>query len=444
MIKQNADYIGRRIGNYDIVEQIGLGGISTVYKGHHSGLDRYAAIKVMHGHFVSDSRFYSMFLKEAKNLAALTHPNIVQVYDVGAADDSPPYIVMEYIAGQSLDNLLEQNREKRTILPLEEAVRIVKHVAEALSFAHRKNIIHCDVKPGNVLLERTGRIVLADFGFAKLITGNTEIVSGTLRGTPAYISPEIVKGLPKRGTADVYSLGVLFYELVTGELPFMAEEPIAIALKHINEAVRPPRRLMPDLPEKIEKIIMTALQKNPADRYQTMDIMLKDINLLEEANTDHLPTATLSLANKPLPEMEWELEQLGLKLVLHILDTGQILELRGGKEFVLGRALDGHPFVPDVDFTPFEGYKWGVSRKHAKLLFQGTEVKVVDLGSTNGTWYGNNRLEPNLPFQMFHGDEIRLGKLKMQVLIYREVKEKRGLFDDIKDRLRGGIEGLSQ
>ncbi|MBW8011192.1 MAG: protein kinase [Chloroflexi bacterium] len=396
--------------------------MSKVFKAYHPGLNRHAAIKVLNPELSSDMDFVNLFHIEAKSLAHLNHPNIVKVYDTGVQRQLL-YIVMEYINGKSLRLLIDEYHEAQETIPIREAVLFIKSLGNALSYAHKLKIIHRDVKPGNVLVEKTGRVVLADFGLAKVITGATEMLTGTLRGAPAYMAPEVLKfkmSHSMRNYGDVYSLGVIFYELTVGKRPYNSEKPVAVALKQINEPLPKPRSVTKSVPRKVETIIIKALEKNPAKRYKNMAAMVGAIEKLKEAKTTHLPTGTLGLSDKLALEDLLSVTPTKLQITLHFLRTGQILELPYGTEFSIGRKNKNPPNRPDIDLTPFKGFEWGISRSHAKLIVGKRDVKLVDLKSTNGTWFDGKKLKPNKPLTLNHGDTISLGKLQIQVLIYME------------------------
>lgn len=326
--------VGEELGQYIVLQEIAFGGFSGVYKAYHGGLERFSAIKVLSSEFSTNTNFHAMFRREAINLASLNHPNIVNVYDCGVKGDIP-YIIMEYISGVTLASKISDFKKKKEYLPLNESVNIVSKLAEALSYAHKRDMVHGDVKPDNVLIENTNRIVLIDFGLSKLVTGHTEI-TGVVNGTPAYMAPEQAMGMPRRDYSDIYSLGVIFYQLVTGQLPFSSKNPLGLLKLHIEEPVIPPRSIRKEVPKRIEKIILKALEKKPENRYQSLDEMLADIKNLKEFKKDKLPTATLTL-----PSLPSEYTDQNIKLILHIIDTGQILELPEDNEFILGRKPAG-------------------------------------------------------------------------------------------------------
>ncbi len=270
--------IGKTLGKYRIVEHLGRGGMAEVYKAYQPGLDRYVAIKLMHTFLVEEEGFLGRFQREAKAVARLRHPNIVQVYDFDV-EDGVYYMVMEFIDGITLKAKLQELEAQGQRLPLEEAVRIVKAVGEALAYAHKQGMVHRDVKPANIMLTREGHVILTDFGIAKILGSSTQFTaSGMMIGTPAYMAPEQGMGAHGDERSDIYSLGVVLYQLVTGRLPFDADTPLAIVLKHLNDPLPLPRAVNPELSEGIERVILKALAKDPADRYQSVEEMLADLD----------------------------------------------------------------------------------------------------------------------------------------------------------------------
>ncbi|MCL4236751.1 MAG: serine/threonine protein kinase [Anaerolineae bacterium] len=260
----------RNLGKYEIIDRIGRGGMAEVYRGYHAALDRYVAIKLLHSFLADDPEFKERFEREARSVARLKHPNIVQVYDFehDAASDSY-YMVMEFINGPTLKDRLFDLSAAGSLLPVAEVVRIIKTAAHALAYAHERKMIHRDVKPANLMLDEDGRVVLTDFGIAKIVTGAHITSSGGMIGTPAYMAPE--QGLGQAGDerSDIYSLGVILYQLLTGRLPFDANTPLAIILKHVNEPLPLPRQFVPDLPADLEAVVWRALEKDPEARFQS-------------------------------------------------------------------------------------------------------------------------------------------------------------------------------
>jgi serine/threonine protein kinase len=270
--------IGRELGRYHILEQLGEGGMATVYKAYDPRLERDVAIKIIRrGAFPPDQLDQTLkrFEREAKALAKLTHPNIVGVIDYGEFDDSP-YLVMPYLPGGTLKHRLG------TPMPWNEIISIILPIAHALEYAHENNIIHRDIKPSNILLTEKGQPMLSDFGIAKILDlddSQTLTGTGVGVGTPEYMAPEQVVNKSVDGRADIYSLGVVIYEMVTGRKPFQADTPMAVLFKQVSEPLPRPRKFVPNLPEVQEKILLKALAKKPEDRYQTMGAFLGAIEV---------------------------------------------------------------------------------------------------------------------------------------------------------------------
>jgi predicted Ser/Thr protein kinase len=288
-----AGLAGQTIGKYRIVEHLGRGGMAEVYKAYQPSLDRYVALKLMHAFLAADQDFIARFEREAKNVAVLRHPNIVQVYDFDVQNGTP-YMVMEYIEGGTLKSHLEDLARQGQHLATPEAIHVVEEVGKALAYAHSHQMIHRDVKPANVLLETGGRVILTDFGIAKILTGPSYTVTGATIGTPAYMSPEQGLGRPGDHRSDIYALGVMLYQLATGQLPYEADTPLAVMLKHVNEPLPLPRTFQPDMPEGLERIILKAMAKNPDDRFQSADEMLAQLGNLDNAQLLAIPPASMA------------------------------------------------------------------------------------------------------------------------------------------------------
>lgn len=289
--------VGKRIGNrYEVRGLLGEGGMAEVYEAIDPRLNRQVAIKLLHRHLSSDSQFQARFEREAQAIARLKHPHIIQVYDFDRDDELRQYyMVIEYINGPTLSEYVRNTH--RGSLPLGEALRIMEDLASALSYAHTENMLHRDIKPSNVMMDRGNRAVLTDFGIAKLVAEGSEnlTASGAMIGTPAYISPEQANGLPGDHRSDIYSMGIMFYQLVTGRLPYEGDTPISIILKHLQEIPAPPSTHNPELPPGVEAVILRCIAKDPMDRYQTAEELLHNLRNLDIAASHLESTRTLSL-----------------------------------------------------------------------------------------------------------------------------------------------------
>jgi len=268
-----SDLIGKTLGPYRILEQIGVGGMATVYRAYQPSMDRDVAIKVLPHYLSEDRQFAERFQREAHAIAKLEHPHILPVHDYGEADGIT-YIAMRYVHAGTLKELMAKGR-----LSLDEINRLVGQIGSALGYAHSQGIIHRDIKPCNVLIDPQGNTYLTDFGLARMLEASQQLTaSGVGLGTPAYMSPEQGQGIKVDHRSDIYSLGVMLYEMATGRVPYQAETPMAVVLKHITEALPLPRAVAPNVPEGIEKVILRAMAKDPAHRFQSAYDMVQALN----------------------------------------------------------------------------------------------------------------------------------------------------------------------
>ena len=266
---------GKLLGSrYEIIEKIGNGGMATVYKAKDLVLKRYVAVKILREEYTTDNEFIKRFNTEAESAASLTHPNIVSVYDVGK-EGNLYYIVMELIKGKTLKEIIVEDGR----MGWKWSVKIAKQIAQALETAHRNNIIHRDIKPHNIIITEDGTAKVTDFGIAKAVSNSTITAFGTTIGSVHYFSPEHARGGYTDAKSDLYSLGVVLYEMVTGRVPFDADTPVSVALKHMQEKPVEPMKLNPSIPFAINKIIMKAMEKEPSLRYQNATEMLKDLSM---------------------------------------------------------------------------------------------------------------------------------------------------------------------
>jgi serine/threonine protein kinase len=263
--------VGENIGPYRIIEQLGQGGMATVFKAYHASLDRYVALKALHPAFNEDTTFEARFQREARVVAKLEHPHIVPVYDY-AEHEKRPYLVMKYIEGDTLKARLSEGP-----LSSEEIARVVDTVGSALAYAHRQGVLHRDIKPSNVLVSKDGEMYLADFGLARMAqSGESTLSSDMIMGTPQYISPEQALGkndLDAR--TDIYSFGVMLYEMVVGQVPFSADTPFSVIHDHIYTPLPLPHMVNPNVPEAVERVLLKSLAKDRADRYKDANAMIQ-------------------------------------------------------------------------------------------------------------------------------------------------------------------------
>lgn len=260
---------------YLIEEKIGVGGVAVVYKGQDLLLGRPVAVKILHQNFAGDDDFVARFRREAQAAGKLSHPNIVNMYDVGM-DQGCHYIIMEYVEGETLKEYITRQGH----LSVDNAVKIAIAIAEGLEHAHAMGIVHCDIKPHNILITKSGRVKVTDFGIARAMNTATAMMDTTsVMGSAHYLSPEQASGKPVAGSTDIYSLGVVLYEMLTGRVPYEGETAISVALKHVREKLTPPTRYNPNIPALLEAAVMKALAKDPADRFASITEMISDLRL---------------------------------------------------------------------------------------------------------------------------------------------------------------------
>ncbi len=265
------------LNRYELLEKIGEGGMGIVYKAKCHLLNRFVAVKILKIEFSKDEDFVARFKREASAVASVSHPSIVNVYDVGE-ENGINFIVMEYISGKTLKQVIKENARMNPC----KIVEIALQIAKALQCAHKNNIIHRDIKPDNIMITDDNTAKVMDFGIAKVSDSHTMTSSNKIMGSVYYFSPEQAKGLVVDCRTDIYSLGIVMYEMVTGKVPYDAESSISIAMMHIQQPIDSPKAIITDLPESINQVILKAVEKDPINRYQSAAEMVQAINIIKE------------------------------------------------------------------------------------------------------------------------------------------------------------------
>jgi eukaryotic-like serine/threonine-protein kinase len=311
-------------GRYRILKRLGSGGMADVYCARDEELGRKVALKLLYRNLAEDTQFVERFRREASSAAGLQHPNIVGIFDRGEWDGTY-YIAMEYVEGRTLKDIIRE----RGPAPPDAAVDIVLQILRAAGFAHQRGVVHRDIKPHNVLIDDEGRVKVADFGIAR--AGASDVTeTGSIMGTAQYISPEQAQGRPVDARSDLYSIGVVLYELLTGRVPFDAESPVSIALMQVNEAPVPPMELNPSIPPALDAVVMRALEKDPARRFADADAFIAALEAARAAPHE-LPPVVLAPVDELVEEerrgLRWWLWLLIL-LALAAIAVGLYLTLR--------------------------------------------------------------------------------------------------------------------
>jgi serine/threonine protein kinase len=280
--------IPEKIGRYIVKSELGRGGMATVYRAFDPSFDREVAIKVLPREMLHDPQFRSRFEREIKMVAGLEHPAIVPVYDVGD-EDGQPYFVMRYMTGGSLSDLIEKGK-----IPIQDTARVIEKIAQGLAYSHKRGVIHRDLKPDNILFDNNGETFISDFGVAKLTEAGGGLTGSGVIGTPAYMSPEQAQGTEIDNRSDVYGLGVIVYQMLSGQQPYSADTPMGVVVKHITEPVPEILKLFPDLPPEVDAIIKNAMAKDRSKRYATTIDLAKALNLVAFGNEGNITFNTNS------------------------------------------------------------------------------------------------------------------------------------------------------
>jgi len=418
------DLVGQTIGQYRIDAPLGSGGMGQVYRGVHQLLDRPAAIKVMQAHLVANPEFRSRFLREAKSAAALRHPNIVEIYEFGE-QEGLLYLVMELVTDGSLRTLLR--RVAGRPLPLAFGLDLMRQAARGLAAAHTLHMVHRDIKPDNLLVSRQDDVTQAgeqyvlkigDFGLARLAESSGLTATGVPMGTLAYMSPEQCQSKQLDGRSDLYSLGVVLYEVTTGYLPFQIDNFVDALNKHINVPPPSPRELRPDLSPILEKIILRCLAKKPEDRYATAADLVSALQGGLGTVGSQTTASSRPSPGSPVQPGETVLQPPGTGGMPAPVVSG----LPGRSRVPRVRVLDQHRQALHVVVVTSRGLIIGrepgndivlpsdaVSRQHLQVLWDGKQVSVKDLGSSNGTLLGEVRLLPQVSQPWAEQQLIRIG-----------------------------------
>ncbi len=364
------------------MEPLGSGGMADVFLAHDNVLDRKVALKVMSGRYASDDEFVERFRREAQSAAALSHPNIVSIYDRGESKDGTYYIAMEYLSGGTLKDRIV----KKGAIPAKTAAAVAAQIAEALKVAHDRGVVHRDIKPHNILITEGGDIKVTDFGIARAASSSTMTKTGAVMGTAHYISPEQAMGESVGPASDLYSLGVLLYEMLTGQLPYDADTPIGIAMKHVNGQLRPPREVNPNVPAGMNAIAVKLLQKDPEHRYASDQELIDDLERASrgESPTSAAATQVMNRAGKtdgtqvmpPVPPRQSEKKNRWRKLVPLILLGLLLLALLG---FAGYNLLSSEPETPRVNVPDLTGLTLEEARAEA-----GNNLTVVEGDTEDG------------------------------------------------------------
>jgi len=435
--------LGKVLGNrYEIIEKIGEGGMALVYKARCRLLNRYVAIKVLKDEFVNDEEFIKKFRRESQAAASLSHPNIVSIYDVGMEkidDHDIYYIVMEYIKGKTLKDVIKEKKK----LSVEETIDYSIQIAEALEHAHKNHIVHRDIKPHNIMITEDGRVKVTDFGIARAASFSTVTNTSTVVGSVHYFSPEQARGRYTDEKSDIYSLGIVMYEMITGKVPFEGDSPISVALKHIQEEIVPPREIDSSVPIGLQNIILKCVKKNQIDRYSSATQLLSDLRKLKYSNGNVI-IGNLNSEDEPtriIPRIENEDENVMKKQSV----SGKRKDAKDGglKVIILAIAL---AFVVvsslALGFFKFRDYfiakevavpdLVGVHKDEAEKELEklGLKLSVVDEEFSNEYEEGvivSQKIEPGTKVKEGHTVEVTISKGKQLVkvpnLINRNIEE---------------------
>jgi serine/threonine protein kinase len=417
-MKDVKELLHKNFGDYRLTEYLGFTGVAHVFRAVDLEKDATAAVHILPDDNVNKPNYMEMYILKAALLQTLKHPNIVPTLSYGV-EHGCPYLVMAHVPGPTLRDLLNSVKKRLRRIPVDAAIFIATSIAGAISHAHDKEVAHGALKPTNILLEKSGTVMVTDFGLPFLLTYKPISVASaeeTLISEGTSISANKLR--------DLFDLGIIFYEMITNRHPYpdVDIDPMSVDFSRLE--VTPVSAHFPEAPALLDKLVMKLIAPNPHDRYHSTEAVMNDLTALSRrVKTTSLPSAQLSdvaafssrFASAVIPE-EMSLEP-SHKTAIYFMDTGQIVELDDWREYTIGRQYEGQPVLPDIDLTPFKAYEWGISRLHATLKTQPGNVTIIDMNSSNGTYHAGRRLDANVPHQLKHGDIIMLGKLRLQVLM---------------------------
>ncbi|MDX1415523.1 MAG: FHA domain-containing serine/threonine-protein kinase [Candidatus Promineifilaceae bacterium] len=433
-----ANLIGQQLEHYRIESVIGEGGMGTVYRAEDINLARPVAIKIMHSRYAMQDEFQRRFQQEAQAAARLEHPSIVRVYHFGR-EQGYLYIVMELVPGLSLGAYLKQLAARDQIIRLDETILLMAQVADALGYAHHKGIVHRDVKPDNILVKQLDlaerpdepplRAVMTDFGLAKLMEGGVETKPGEFMGTLAYISPEQILEQSLDGRSDIYSLGVVLFQLATGQLPFRVRTPSEAILKHIQQPPPVPHVIKPGLPLALEQVILKAMAKEPEERYHTGEEFATSLRqaalALSNEDNDALLDSTQSSVTSMVVELDsnpnlantsrWQGEK---RVKPPVYD--RLLVNREGEEEEMYSLYKSDFSIGRSESNDIVLVGSNVSRWHARLAYTAGQWQITDTGSTNGTFLDDIKLVPDLAHPLSASQIVRIGPFLLRLEIPAE------------------------
>lgn len=334
----------QKIANYRIKSLLGRGGMGDVYHALQLPLEREVALKVLLSSTGNDQEAVQRFEMEARAIARLDHNNIVSLYDYGE-ENGRHYFAMQYIAGTDLNSFIQ----KKKVLPISMAIDFSRQIARGLLYAHSKGITHRDIKPHNILIDRAGTCLISDFGIAQMCRGNRVTMAGMVVGTPEYMSPEQAEGKPVDFQTDIYSMGILMYEMVTGKLPFTGDSPVAIAYRQVHDLPESPAKIRKDLPQRLELIILKALKKDKADRYRSLEGMLRDLDTIDTSKI----TSSVFAQESPSPVSRKKTSETQSESNRRITDR---------------RNTQARPSAPVFNLFSLSFWSWAVRHQWLSLL----------------------------------------------------------------------------